>query len=50
MSRAGSVQRDASGRWTFVLDVTPRGPSKRQQIRRRGFVNKRDAISALGTK
>jgi len=46
MSRAGSVKRDASGAWCFVVDV-PTGDGSRKQLRRRGFATKRAAQEAL---
>lgn len=47
MSREGSVKRGESGRWMFVVDVTPVGALKRKQVRRRGFATKRAALEAL---
>ncbi|WP_018639730.1 site-specific integrase [Parafrankia elaeagni] len=44
--RQGSVRRDASGKWFFVVDITaPGGP--RRQARRRGFATKKAAQAAL---
>jgi len=47
MSRAGSIKRDASGRWAFVVDTTPPGAARRRQVRKRGFATKRVAQEAL---
>lgn len=47
MSRAGSIKRDASGRWAFVVDTTPPGAARRRQVRKRGFAAKREAQEAL---
>lgn len=47
MSREGSVRRDTSGRWGFVVDVTPVGSVQRKQVRRRGFRTKALALEAL---
>jgi integrase len=47
MSRAGSITRDASGRWQFVVDLTPPGATKRKQVRRRGFPTKKAAQAEL---
>jgi integrase len=42
----GSIKKDESGRWCFVVDVrTPSGG--RRQIRRRGFTTRRAAEQAL---
>lgn len=46
MSRQGSIKRDESGRWYFVVDATPPG-GRRRQIRRRGFRTKAEANDAL---
>lgn len=46
MSRAGSIKRDASGQWAFVVDLAPAG-APRRQVRRRGFATKKDAQEAL---
>ncbi len=46
MSREGSVKRDASGKWMFVLDLTPPG-APRKQLRRRGFATKAEALDEL---
>ena len=41
-----SVRRDPDrGTWSFVLDV-PRPDGGRQQVRRRGFATKREALAA----
>lgn len=46
MSTQGSIRRDDSGAWFFVVDVA--GPDgKRKQLRRRGFDTKRAAQAAL---
>ena len=46
MSGRGSVKKDASGRWMFVVDArSPDG--KRRQIRRRGFGTKKGAQDGL---
>ncbi|MEK7424558.1 MAG: site-specific integrase [Actinomycetota bacterium] len=47
MSREGSIKRDASGHWSFVVDLSPAGSPQRRQVRRRGFKTKRDAIEKL---
>lgn len=47
MSRAGSVKQDRSGKWRFVLDLSPPGAPKRKQVLRRGFETKAQAQSAL---
>ena len=47
MSRAGSIKRDDSGRWGFVVDTTPPGAARRRQVRKRGFATKREAQEAL---
>jgi integrase len=47
MSREGHIKRDASGKWFFVLDVTPPGAAQRKQAWRRGFRTKKDALEAL---
>jgi integrase len=39
---AGSVKRDASGKWAFVVDL-PSADGKRRQVKRRGFDKKADA-------
>jgi integrase len=41
----GSVSKDASGRWAFVVDIGT--GAQRRQVRRRGFVTKRAAQEAL---
>lgn len=41
----GSIKKDASGRWYFVVDL-PSG-DKRRQVRRRGFLTKDDAQAEL---
>lgn len=46
MSRRGSIRKDASGRWFFVVDV-PGHDGGRRQLRRRGFATKRAAESEL---
>jgi len=46
MSRAGSVKKDESGNWYFVVDVRPPGGG-RKQIRRRGFRTRDEAQRAL---
>jgi integrase len=48
MSRRGTVTRDTSGRWMFVVDIAPEG-APRRQVRRRGFKRKTDALEALNT-
>lgn len=45
MSTSGSIKRDTSGRWFFVVDL-PAG-DKRRQVRRRGFATRDDAQAAL---
>lgn len=45
-SRAGSVKKDGSGRWYFVVDVRPPG-GERKQVRRRGFRTRDEAQRAL---
>ncbi|ABD10261.1 hypothetical protein ThrDRAFT_00238 [Frankia casuarinae] len=44
--RQGSVRKDASGRWFFVVDITAAG-GPRRQARRRGFATKKAAQAAL---
>lgn len=46
MSRQGSIQKDGSGRWYFVVDTVAPG-GRRRQIRRRGFRTKAEANDAL---
>lgn len=46
MSRAGSLKRDASGAWYFVVDLSPPG-APRRQVKRRGFRTKSEAQEAL---
>lgn len=46
MSTQGSITRDASGLWSFVVDVRG-GDEKRRQLRRRGFKTKKAAQEAL---
>ncbi len=46
MSREGSVRRDSSGRWCFVVDLAPPG-AKRKQVFRRGFRTKAEALDEL---
>jgi integrase len=41
-----SVKKDASGKWAFIIDVTPPGGT-RKQVRRRGFPTKTAALDAL---
>ena len=46
MSTQGSIRKDASGAWFFVVDIA--GPDgKRKQLKRRGFDTKRAAQVAL---
>ena len=46
MSTQGSIRKDASGAWFFIVDGA--GPDgKRKQIRRRGFPTKKAAQAAL---
>ncbi|MGK2947424.1 MAG: tyrosine-type recombinase/integrase [Acidimicrobiales bacterium] len=45
MSARGSVKKDASGRWCFVVDL-PSG-DKRRQVRRRGFRTQEEAQEVL---
>ncbi len=45
MSNRGSVKKDASGRWCFVIDLP--GDVARKQVRRRGFATKKEAQAAL---
>ncbi len=46
MSTQGSIRKDNSGAWFFVIDTaTPDG--KRKQLRRRGFATKRDAAAEM---
>lgn len=40
MSTQGSIKRDASGSWYFVVDIAGTD-GKRKQLRRRGSVRKR---------
>ena len=42
----GSVKKDASGRWGFVVDL-PSLDGRRRQARRRGFASKREAQAEL---
>jgi hemolysin-activating ACP:hemolysin acyltransferase len=46
MSREGSVKKDGSGKWMFVVDVVAPG-GKRKQVRRRGFRLKDHALDEL---
>ncbi len=47
MGRQGTVKQDAaSGRWFFVVDISPPG-APRRQLKRRGFAKKREALDAL---
>lgn len=46
MSTQGSIRKDDSGAWFFVVDIA--GPDgKRKQLKRRGFETKRAAQAAL---
>ena len=46
MSTQGSIRKDGSGAWYFIVDVA--GPDgRRKQVRRRGFDTKKDAQAAL---
>ena len=46
MSTQGSIRKDDSGAWFFVVDVAgPRGV--RAQLKRRGFATKKEAAAAL---
>lgn len=47
MSRAGSVKKDRTGRWFFVVDLSPPGARHRKQVRRRGFPTAKAARNAL---
>lgn len=46
MSANGSIKRDASGKWFFIVDVTS-ADGKRKQLRNRGFVTKKAAGEAM---
>lgn len=46
MSRQGSVKKDESGNWCFVVDTVAPG-GRRRQVRRRGFSTKAEANDAL---
>jgi integrase len=46
LSRAGSIHKDTSGLWSFVVDTAPLG-APRRQVRRRGFRTRREAQQAL---
>lgn len=46
MSRRGSIKKAKNGTWWFVVDL-PAADDKRRQVRRRGFVTRREAQSAL---
>ena len=46
MSRSGSIKKDASDRWYFIIDV-PAPTGERRQIRRRGFKSEKAAERAL---
>ena len=46
MSAAGSVRKDTSGKWVFVVDV-PGEDGRRQQIKRRGFTTRKAAETAM---
>ena len=48
MSTAGSIKRQPNGTWSFVVDV-PSPNGGRQQLRRRGFVTKKEAQAELTT-
>jgi integrase len=46
MSTQGSIRKDDSGAWFFVIDIA--GPDgKRRQVKRRGFATKKAAQAAL---
>jgi hypothetical protein len=46
MSTQGSIRKDDSGAWFFVVDIAgPRGA--RTQLKRRGFTTKKQAAAAL---
>jgi integrase len=45
--RRGSVKKDASGRWAWVVDYGSGKGNKRRQKRERGFATKREAQAAL---
>ena len=42
MSTQGSISKDASGAWQFIVDI-PSPAGRRKQVRRRGFKTKKDA-------
>ena len=46
MSAQGSIKRDESGAWFFIVDVAGAN-GKRKQLRRRGFSTKKEAQAAL---
>ncbi|MDQ1425577.1 MAG: hypothetical protein QOD72_3075, partial [Acidimicrobiaceae bacterium] len=46
MSTQGSIKRDASGSWCFVVDLAGQD-GKRKQAFRRGFGTKKQAQAAL---
>lgn len=46
MSTQGSIKRDASGKWYFVVDIAG-ADGKRNQLRRRGYTTKSAAVAEL---
>lgn len=46
MSAQGSIKKDASGKWSFVVDLVGVG-GKRKQAFRRGFATKKAAQAEL---
>ena len=48
MSTQGSIKKDASGKWSFVVDLASAG-GKRKQAFRRGFATKKEAQAELTT-
>ena len=46
MSTQGSIKRDASGKWFFVVDMSS-ADGKRRQVRKRGFATKKEAQAEL---
>jgi hypothetical protein len=46
VSSRGSIRKEQSGRWSFVVDL-PASSDQRRQVRRRGFGTRREAQAAL---
>jgi integrase len=46
MSTQGSIKKDASGKWFFIVDMSS-ADGKRRQVRKRGYATKKDAQAEL---